>query len=82
MPLPNAAVDASGRFSVAKVSVKSVVKAEDPTENIAVRPNDVITIPRAEMVYVIGAVHRPGGLYANRTQRDKRTGSFVSCRGT
>jgi polysaccharide export outer membrane protein len=61
LPLPNAAVDASGRFSVAEVSVKSVVKAEDPTENIAVRPNDVITIPRAEMVYVIGAVHRPGG---------------------
>lgn len=61
LPLPNAKTDPSGRFSVGEVSVKSVVNAEDPLENIAVKPNDVITIPRASMVYVVGAVHRSGG---------------------
>ena len=61
IPLTSAHSDPSGKFSVAEVSVRSIVRAEDPGENIAVRPHDVITVPQAEMVYVVGAVNRAGG---------------------
>lgn len=61
IPLPGAAMDASGQFCVAEVSVKSVMEARNPQENILVQPNDVISVPRADLVYVVGAVKRSGG---------------------
>jgi len=68
IPLPAATVDPSGEFSVAEVSVKSVMEARNPNENIEVKPYDVISIPRAELVYVIGAVKRAGGFVLNERE--------------
>ena|SRR5579872_6396462 len=67
IPLPNAAMDASGQFSIAEVSLKDIMEAKNPAENIAIMPNDVISVPRAEMVYVIGEVKRPGGFVLGET---------------
>ncbi len=61
IPLPQAQNDPSGRFSVASVSIKSIMDASHPEENIAIEPDDVISVPKAELVYVVGAVHKPGG---------------------
>jgi polysaccharide export outer membrane protein len=61
IPLPNAAPDASGKFSVGAVSLKKIMGAENPEENIQILPHDVITVPKAQMVYVIGDVRRSGG---------------------
>ncbi|KAA6461157.1 polysaccharide export protein [Acidobacteria bacterium AB60] len=61
LPLASAHSDPSGKFSVGDISVRSILKAEDPGQNIAVMPYDVITVPKAEMVYVVGAVHKSGG---------------------
>ena len=61
IPLPTATADPSGQFSVAEVSVKSVMEARNPQENIEVKPNDVISIPRADLIYVIGSLKRAGG---------------------
>jgi polysaccharide export outer membrane protein len=61
IPLPSAARDASGQFSVAQVSLKSIMHGTHPEENILIRPNDVISVPRAALVYVIGEVKKPGG---------------------
>jgi polysaccharide biosynthesis/export protein len=61
IPLPNAELDASGRFSVAEVNLKEIMEAKDPEENIQIFPHDVISVPKAEMVYVIGEVRRSGG---------------------
>ena len=36
--------------------------ATDPAGNIVMMPNDVISVPKAQMVYVIGDVLRPGGI--------------------
>jgi polysaccharide biosynthesis/export protein len=60
VPLPNAKNDITGKFSVASVSVKSIMNASDPTENIAIKPEDVVSVPKAELVYVVGCVHKPG----------------------
>jgi len=68
IPLPNAATDATGGFSVAEVSVKGILDATKPEENILIQPNDVISVPRAEMIYVTGQVHRSGGYVLNGRQ--------------
>ena len=60
IPLPTAKTDPSGKFSVADVSVKELLAGKNPTENILVFPHDVITVPAAESVYVIGEVRKPG----------------------
>jgi polysaccharide export outer membrane protein len=61
IPLPQAQNDASGRFSLTSVSIKDIMDARHPEENIAIMPTDVISVPKAELVYVVGAVHKPGG---------------------
>jgi polysaccharide export outer membrane protein len=68
IPLASADDDVTGQFSVAEVSVTSVMEARNPQENIAIRPHDVISVPRAEMVYVIGAVKRAGGFVLNEKE--------------
>jgi len=59
IPLANAK-DAGGDTYVAEVDLKSLIDAHDPTENIYVQPYDVIAVPSAESVYVIGNVKRSG----------------------
>jgi polysaccharide export outer membrane protein len=60
IPLPNAADDASGRFSVAEVNLKSALEARHAADNLLLFPNDIVNVPKAEMVYVMGEVARPG----------------------
>ena len=60
IPLPNVKTDSTGQFTVASVDVKSVMSASNPAENIIIKPNDVISVPKAETIYVIGAVKKPG----------------------
>jgi polysaccharide biosynthesis/export protein len=66
--LPNAVTDASGRFSVAELSLKSIMEARNPDANILAKPNDVISVPRAEMVYVVGEVEKAGGFVLNERE--------------
>jgi polysaccharide export outer membrane protein len=68
IPLPKAEVDASGRFSVAELNLKKIMEAKDPGENIQIFPHDVISVPKAEMVYVIGEVRRSGGFVLGEHQ--------------
>jgi polysaccharide biosynthesis/export protein len=68
IPLPQADLDSSGRFSVAEVNLKQIMEAKDPEENIQIFPHDVISVPKAEMVYVIGEVRRSGGFVLGEHQ--------------
>ncbi len=65
IPLPNVKQNATKQFSVAEVNLKSLIQATHPEENIFVKPHDVISVPRAEMVYVIGEVQKAGGYVLN-----------------
>jgi len=46
---------------VAEVSLKGLMEASTPEDNIAIMPNDVISVPVAEMIYVVGDVKKSGG---------------------
>jgi polysaccharide export outer membrane protein len=61
LPLPNAKQDSTGEYTSAEVRIKGLLDARAPELNIQIRAHDVITVPRAELVYVLGNVHRPGG---------------------
>lgn len=61
LPLPTAEIDPSGRFSLAEVDLAVLMGNENPADNIMIRPQDVITAPRAKLVYVIGDVNKSGG---------------------
>lgn len=62
IPLPGAAEDATHQFSVAEVNLKAVMEAKKPEFNIKIKPHDVLSVPRAEVVYVIGEVNHAGAL--------------------
>jgi protein involved in polysaccharide export with SLBB domain len=61
IPLPGAHEDETGQYYVAEVGVKEIMEARAPEKNILVKPNDVITVPKGELVYVMGAVKKSGG---------------------
>lgn len=61
IPLPGVKTDSGGEVSVAEVGLKGLLDASHPSDNIAILPEDVITVPVAEMVYVMGEVKKPGG---------------------
>jgi polysaccharide biosynthesis/export protein len=68
IPLPGAQLDASGKYSVAEVNLRKIMDAKTPEENIQIFPHDVISVPKAEMVYVIGEVRRSGGFVLGEHQ--------------
>lgn len=47
--------------SVQIIDIARLTRGEDPTSNIEVRNGDVINVSAAEVVYVVGAVTKPGG---------------------
>lgn len=46
---------------VEQISLKKLLESSDSALNVAVRPGDIIKVPRAGIVYVVGEVKKPGG---------------------
>lgn len=68
LPLPNVAKDPTGEFYIGELNVRDVMEAKSPDSNIDVLEKDVITVPKAELVYVVGAVKRSGGFPLNERE--------------
>ena len=68
IPLSSAVEDSTGQFSIGTVDLRALMQAKDPTVNVLVLPDDVISVPRAEMVYVVGEVVRTGGFILNERE--------------
>ena len=66
--LPSAIEDSTRQFSIGTVDLRALMEAKDPTVNILVLPDDVVSVPRAEMVYVVGEVSRTGGFILNERE--------------
>ena len=62
IPLPSANPDPTGQFSIADVRLRDIMEAKNPEQNILIMPHDIISVPRAEMVYVIGDVMKTGSI--------------------
>jgi polysaccharide export outer membrane protein len=62
LPLAGAELTATGKFWVAHVDVMQLMSAERPDDNIQLVANDVVTVQKANLVYVIGDVNRSGAI--------------------
>ena len=61
IPIAGASDDSTGQFSIAEIDLDAVIEGHGPEQNLFVLPHDVVSVPRAETVYVVGAVQRAGG---------------------
>ena len=53
IPLPGARINTEGGYSVAEIPVNSVIDAKNPEQNIRIMPDDVISVRKADLVYVV-----------------------------
>jgi polysaccharide biosynthesis/export protein len=61
LPLTVAKADPTGDYSTATIPLRDLLSGEDPSLNILIDPGDVISVSRAEVVYILGTVKRAGG---------------------
>lgn len=61
LPVPNAKRDDANQVYVAEVNVNDIIEAHNQSANITMQPHDVVTVPRAKVVYVVGEVRKSGG---------------------
>lgn len=61
LPLKGIHVDTASGTSTGEVSVDDILEARNAAENIRIMPYDVVTVPRAKLIYVMGEVKKPGG---------------------
>lgn len=54
------------------VNVRDLLEARDPAANVPIYAGDVVTVPPAGVVYVVGAVKKPGG-FLLRDRRERLT---------
>jgi polysaccharide export outer membrane protein len=53
--------DPSPRTDTITINLNQLVESGDATNNIVLQAGDIVTVPHAGIVYILGAVARPGG---------------------
>jgi len=66
IPIEGAVMDPSGEFSTAEIDLRAVTTAGRPQDNIAIKPNDIIALSKARLIYVVGEVNHPAGFVLER----------------
>jgi polysaccharide export outer membrane protein len=61
LPLPGASADAAGAYSIVEIPLEPLITSAAPESNLALMPDDVISVMTAEVVYVVGQVEKAGG---------------------
>ena len=52
---------AEKKGEIEEISLKKLLESANSALNVPVRPGDIVKVPRAGIVYVVGEVHKPGG---------------------
>src|SRR5262249_10354997 len=60
IPLPSVKIERD--YSSVELNIRLIENASHPQENIEILPYDIITVARADIVYVLGEVRKPGGV--------------------
>jgi polysaccharide export outer membrane protein len=66
--LPAKAQPAAESETTIEVSLKDLLNFHDPRFNVSVYPGDIVKVNRAGIVYVIGAVRKPGGFVVRNNE--------------
>lgn len=54
--------------SAVEIHLKELMDSGDPRQNVLVYPGDVVKVSRADVVYVVGEVRKPGGFQLNTNE--------------
>lgn len=65
VPLPDVKKDASGEYTTASLSLDDLMAAKHPANNIIIEPGDVISVPKGDVIYVVGDVRHAGSFALN-----------------
>jgi polysaccharide export outer membrane protein len=61
LPVDGETLDGSGMFSIVSLPLDDLMLSKLPADNLMLRPGDIVSVPKASIVYVVGDVHRSGG---------------------
>jgi len=67
--------------SVITVNLNELLEAGDPRHNIPLEAGDIVTVPHAGIVYVLGAVTRPGGFVVSNDRSQLTTLKVLALAG-
>jgi protein involved in polysaccharide export with SLBB domain len=63
------------------VNLSQILETGDMVNNIVIQPGDVVTVPHAGIVYVLGAVSKPGGYTVTNDRAQLSTLKVLSLAG-
>ena len=63
------------------VNLSQILEAGDMANNVIIQPGDVVTVPHAGIVYVLGAVSKPGGYTVSNDRAQLSTLKVLSLAG-
>jgi polysaccharide biosynthesis/export protein len=75
------ALSPSNPTNTITINLSQILEAGDMSSNIVVLPGDVVTVPHAGIVYVLGAVQRPGGYAVSNDRAQLSTLKVLSLAG-
>ncbi|MCB1020675.1 MAG: polysaccharide biosynthesis/export family protein [Acidobacteria bacterium] len=61
LPLPSARTDAEGENSIVEIPLQPLVTSRAPETNLELMPEDIVSVRKADLVYVVGHVEKAGG---------------------
>lgn len=70
-----------GPTNTITVNLSQILESGDLSNNIVLLPGDVVTVPHAGIVYVLGAVSRPGGYTVSNDRAQLSTLKVLSLAG-
>src|SRR4029077_5255195 len=67
--------------STITVNLNEILETGDTSNNIALMPGDIVTVPHPGIVYALGAVNRPGGFAVSNDRGQLTTLKLLSLAG-
>jgi polysaccharide biosynthesis/export protein len=72
---------APGSSNIITVNLNELIEKGDTRNNILLQPGDIVTVPHAGIVYVLGAVNRPGGFVVSNDRTQLTTMKVLALAG-
>jgi polysaccharide biosynthesis/export protein len=63
------------------INLNQILEAGDLSNNIILQPGDVVTVPHAGIIYILGAVNRPGGYTVSNDRAQLTTLKLLAVAG-
>ncbi len=81
IPSEGSAGTASSSGNIITINLNELIETGDTRNNITLQAGDVVTVPHAGIVYVLGAVNRPGGFVLSNDRTELTTMKVLALAG-